>query len=78
LSLDSEGHVLVADNVGHRILLLNIRLQLQEVLFDSNSQIKLFWPMQLCYNDRTSPLYVLHLSSERGLWSNTISVFRLQ
>ena len=77
LSLDSEGHVLVADNVGHGILLLNSELQQQRVLVDTNSRIKLFWPTQLCYNGLTSQVYVLHLSSERGLWSNVISILNL-
>ena len=38
LSLDSEGHVLVADCGNHRILLLNSQLQLQRVLVDTNSK----------------------------------------
>jgi len=62
LSLDSEGLVLVAD-WNHRILLLNSQLQLQRVLVDTNSHFKPWLPTQLCYNELTSQLYVLHSSS---------------
>ena len=78
LSLDSEGHVLVADYWNNRILLLNSQLQLQRVLVDTNSQVKLWNPTRLCYNELTSQLYVLHSSSSASLWSNTISLFVLR
>ena len=79
LSLDSEGHVLVADWGSHRILLLNSQLQLQRVLVDTNSQVKLWYPTRLCYNELTSQLYVVHGSSERWWpWSDVISVFHLR
>jgi len=58
LSLDSEGRVLVADWYNDRILLLNNELQLQRVLFDTNS------PTLLCYDELTSRLYVAHRSSD--------------
>jgi len=74
LSLDSEGHVLVADCYKHRILLLNSQLQLQRVLVGTNSQLKLWEPTELCYNELTSQLYVLHRNSEP---SNVISQFVL-
>jgi len=79
LSLVSEGHVLVADKNNHRILLLNSQLQLQRVLVDTNSQVKLWTPTRLCYNELTSQLYVLHCSSEqsRWLWSDVISLLVL-
>jgi len=77
LSLDSEGHVLVADTSNHRILLLNSQLQLQRVLVDTNSQVKLLWPERLCYNELTSQLYVLHNSSSETE-SNVISLFVLR
>ena len=60
LSLDSEGRVLVADSSRHRILLLSSELQLQRVLIDTNSQVKLWGPARLCYNELTSQLYVAH------------------
>jgi len=77
LSLDSEGHVLVTDRFNHRILLLNSQLQLQRVLVDRNSQVKLWEPWRLCYNELTSQLYVVHNSE---LWrprSDVISVLNL-
>jgi len=67
LSLDSEGHVLVADYGNARILLLNSQLQLPRVLVDTNSQVELWQPYRLIYNELTSQLYVLHCSSELGL-----------
>jgi len=71
LSVDSEGHVLVADWLNDRILLLNSQLQLQRVLIDNtNSQVELRWPARLCCDELTSRLYVAH--------SNTIiSMFTL-
>jgi len=71
LSLDSEGHVLIADHFNNRILLLSSELQLQRVLIDKNSQVKLWWPERLCYNELTSQLYVAHCS-------DVISVLRLR
>jgi len=62
LSLDSEGRVLVADWDNDRILLLNNELQLQRVLIDTNSQVKLWSPRRLCYDELTSRLYVAHSS----------------
>jgi len=73
LSLDSEGHVLVADFDKHRILLLNSQLQLQRVLVDTNSQVKLWCPWRLCFNELTSQLYVAHCSSP----TDVISVLNL-
>ena len=61
LSLDSEGRVLVADCLNDRILLLNSELQLQRVLIDTNSQLKLWRPILLCYDELSSLLYVAHL-----------------
>jgi len=77
LSLDSEGHVLVADLDSNRILLLNSQLQLQRVLVDTNSQVKLRKPEQLCYNELTSQLYVLHSISSKELSSDVISLLSL-
>jgi len=77
LSLDSEGHVLVADCRNNRILLLNSQLQLQRVLVDTNSQVTLWWPWRLCYNELTSQLYVAHSSSEWLLPPKVISVLNL-
>jgi len=79
LSLDSEGRVLVADRCNNRILLLNSQLQLQRVLVDTDSQLELWYPERLCYNELTSQLYVLHGSSELGslLPPNVITLFNL-
>ena len=80
LSLDSEGHVFVADYDIDRVLLLSSKLQLQRVLIDTNSQVKLWRPTRLCYNELTAQLYVVHSSEEWSVWSwksNVISVFSL-
>jgi len=63
LSVDSEGHVLVADYDNDRILLLNSQLQLQRVLIDM-SQLKLREPERLFYDELTSRLYVAHDSED--------------
>ena len=80
LSLDSEGHVLVADKWNDRVLLLTSELQLQRVLIDRNSQVKPWVPERLCYNELTSQLYIAHNSSEELLFPPTdvISMFRLR
>jgi len=78
LSLDSEGHVLVADCRNHRVLLLNSQLQLLRVLVDSSSKVQPWWPRRLCYNELTSQLYVLHGSSERWPRSHLVSIFNLE
>jgi len=62
LLTDSEDHVFVADEFNHRILLLNSKLQLERVLVDRNSQVKLSSPWRLHYNELTSQLYVVHCS----------------
>jgi len=80
LSLDSQGRVLVADYFNDRVLLLTSQLQLQRVLIDTNSQVKLGLPYRLYYNEHTSQLCVAHSrSGGRWLWrpSDVISVFSL-
>ena len=67
LSVDSEGRVLVADRWNHRILLLSSELQLQRVLIHTDSQVKLPRPTQLCYDERSSRLYVVHRGTTRGM-----------
>ena len=74
LSLDSQGRLLVADCCNDRILLLTSQLQLQRVLIDTNSQVKLRRPERLYYNEHMSQLYVAH-SSEWRSESDVISVF---
>jgi len=76
LSVDSEGHVLVADFVNHRILLLNKDLEQQRVLVDTHSQVKLWQPSRLCYNGATSQLYVVH-GAELSPKSYFVSIFNL-
>jgi len=57
--MDCEGRVLVADCDNDRILLLNSQLQLQRVLIDNaHSQVKLWRPRRVCYDELTSRLYV--------------------
>jgi len=77
LSLDSQGRVLVADYGNNRILLLTSQLQLQRVLIDTNSQVKLWLPKRLYYNEHTSQLYVARSSSEERSESDVISVLSL-
>ena len=77
LSLDSQGRVLVADYGNNRILLLTSQLQLQRVLIDTNSQVKLRGPERLYYNEHTSQLYVAHSSKEGSRWSDVVSLFIL-
>ena len=79
LSLDSQGRVLVADWLNHRILLLTSQLQLQRVLIDTNSQVKLRRPERLYYNEHMSQLYIAHSSSDYE-WlseSDVISILSL-
>ena len=77
LSVDGEGHVLVADWWNDRILLLNSQLQLQRVLID-NSQLKLREPQRLCYDELTS-LCVVHCSSPGFWWHpDVVSLFTLR
>ena len=68
LSTDSEDHAFVADYLNHRILLLNSKLQLERVLVDTNSQVKLQRPRRLYYNELTSQLglHVVH-DVQRGV-----------
>ena len=69
LSVDSEGRVLVADWCRRRILLLNSELQLQRVLIDTDSQVKLQRPERLCYDELRSQLYVADNSGKwHGIW----------
>ena len=60
LSTDSEDHVFVTDCFNDRILLLNSKLQLERVLVDTNSQVKLRDSERLHYNELTSQLHVVH------------------
>ena len=60
LSTDSEDHVFVTDYINDRILLLSSKLQLERVLIDRNSQVKLWELSQLYYNELTSQLHVVH------------------
>ena len=82
LSVDSEGRVLVADYWNHRILLLSSKLQLQRVLIDTDSQVKLREPSRLCYDERSSRLCVVHSNDihERYMQPDpdTISLFHLR
>ena len=74
LSIDTEGHVLVADTYNDRILLLNSRLE--RVLIDNtNFQVELRRPVRLCYNELSSQLYVVHDISVDSIF---ISLFTLR
>ena len=74
LSIDTEGRVLVADANNDRILLLNSRLE-RVLIGNTNFQVKLRRPIQLCYNELSSQLYVVHISSDD---SRLISLFTLR
>jgi len=76
LSVDSEGRVLVADFVNHRILLLNSHLEQQRFLVDTHSRVNLWQPARMCYSEVTSQLYVVH-GKESSSSSYFISVFKL-
>ena len=83
LSVDSEGRVLVVDLRNHHILLLNSELRLQRVLIHTDSQVKLPRPSRLCYDERSSRLYVVHCSDLNNnnvlyLQPGTISLFHLR
>ena len=73
LSIDTEGRVLVADTDNDRILLLNSRLE-RVLIGNTNFQVELRWPIRLCYNELSSQLYVVHISSDD---SRFISLFTL-
>jgi len=79
LSIDRKGHILVADRGSDRILLLNSQLRLESVLINTDSQVKLWKPSQLYFNELASELHVLHHSSS-DVWSVTsvISQFMLR
>ena len=72
LSTDMTGHVLVADWVNHRILLLDSQLQLERVLVDTDSQVKPWLPDRLHLNELTSQLYVIHRSSNERSWQRDV------
>ena len=80
LSTDIEGHVTVADRRNHRILLLNSKLHLEHVLVSTNSQVELWEPARVLYNEVASQLYVLHFSNKDWqsgafwLWSEPASI----
>ena len=79
LSTDSEDRVFVADWGNLRILLLSLKLQQERVLVETNTQVKLWRPERLYYNELTSQLYVVHSSSnEWFLFSDVISIFSLR
>ena len=85
LSVADDDNVLVADCWNHRVLLLDSQLQLQRVLIDNNSQLKLWKPARLCYSPDTAMLHIVHYSSDGWppapvFWpsSDTISLFRLR
>ena len=81
LSLDNEDRLMIADCYNNRFLLLNTQLELLQVLVESNAEIDLSKPKQLCYNEVTSELYVLHSSGSnkrKTAWSDTITVINLR
>ena len=78
LSLDSEGYyALVAEYGNHRILLVHSDLQSQHarVVVDTNSDVKLWKPTRVFFNEATSKLYVAHSSTERKSRSDVVSLF---
>jgi len=75
LSLDSEGHLLVADGGNDRILLLNSQLELQRVLIENNSQVEMRSPRRLYCDEHASKLYVIHDSYDS---SDVVSLFNVR
>jgi len=75
LSFYTNGRVLVADTVNHRVLLLNSDLEQQTVLIDAHSHAQMWWPMRLCFNEPTLQLYVAHEAESSTEYF--VSVFRL-
>ena len=68
LSLDSQGRLLVADYLNRRILLLTSQLQLQRVLIDTNSQVKLGLPYRSQHDyitTNTRHNFTLHTTAVR-------------
>ena len=78
LSTDMTGHVLVADQRNHRILLLDSQLQLEHVLVDTDSQVKPWNPWRLHLNELTSQLYVVHNIDEESWRCNVVTQWSLQ
>ena len=78
LSSDTEGRVIVADYHNHRILLLDQRLRLQQVLVDRSSSVKLWWPQRLHYQEHTAQLYVVHSCSSEELSPDVISLLTVR
>ena len=75
MTIDSKGHLLVADLGNHHILLLIPELQFQRILINTDSAISLREPQLLFFNELTSHLYVVHNSE----WSSCIiSTFSLR
>ena len=75
MTIDSKGHLLVADFGNHRILLLTPELQLQRILINTDSAVSLREPARLFFNELTSHLYVVHNYE----WSSCIiSTFSLR
>ena len=77
----SEGGVLVADYMNDCILLLSSQLEFDHVLIDgTNSQVKLCYPLRLCYrydeDELVSQLYVVHSASGSAA-STSIALFSL-
>ena len=54
LTFDDEGRVLVADCYNHRVQLLNDQLQLQRLIVSTKTDVVVWRPKQLCYNELTS------------------------
>jgi len=52
--------------------------QLERVLIDTNSQVKLWKIWRLHLNELTSQLYVIHSSSSEELWRDVITQWSLR
>jgi len=80
LALDAEGRLLVADCNNNRILLMNSQLQLKRMLVRAGSELELWKPKQLSFDELTSRLYVLHnsSSSRRLPWSDVVTRINLR
>jgi len=57
IAVDSQGHILVADQHNRRILLLDSQLNLRRTIIDEHQQNN-EWPQRLCYNEQSGQLLV--------------------
>jgi len=79
LAADSDDYVFVACS-NDCVLLLNSHLHDERCLVDETTsrEMRLWRPTQLCYNEATSEIYVLHSSRYMSSVCDNISRFRVR